>query len=94
METDDVLTFVDERYEPRREEIITVKILDVPVSDKHPAGIKYAFHYGRTDDDTTYLRYDDAHGIHERHDGENIEELDEFPGFGALLRRFRDEVSR
>lgn len=74
--------------------MIKVKILDVPVSDKYPEGFKYAFHYGRTDDDTTYIRYDNAHGIHERHDGENTEELDEFPGIGALLRQFRDEVSR
>lgn len=94
MGADDVTTIVDERYEPRQGEIIKVKILDVPASDKHPEGIKYVFHYGRTDDETTYLRYDNAHGIHERHDGENTEELDEFPGLGPLLRQFRNKVSR
>ena len=71
-----------------------MKVLDVPVSDKHPEGIKYAFHYGRTDDDTTYLRYDNAHGVHERYEGGKTEELDEFPGLRALLRQFRSEVSR
>ena len=94
MGVDDVTTIVDERYEARHGEVIKVKILDVPVSDKYPEGLKYAFHYGRTDDDTTYLRYDNAHGIHERHEGENTEELDGFPGIRALLRQFRDEVSR
>ena len=55
MGADDVTTIVDERYEPRHGEIIPVKVLDVPASEKYPEGIKYAFHYGRTDDDTTYL---------------------------------------
>ena len=94
MGADDVTTIVDERYEPRHGEIITVKVLHVPASEKYPEGIKYAFHYGRTDDDTTYLRYDNAHGVHERHEGGNTEELDEFPGLASLLGRFRSEVSR
>lgn len=42
---------------------------------------------------TTYLRYDNAHGKHEKHVGERTEELESFPGVGALLRRFRAEVA-
>lgn len=92
MGPNDVTTIVDERYQPALGEIIRVKVLAVPVSEKHPEGTKYAFHHGSTDGDTTYLRYDNSHGIHGRHEGENSEELDEFPGIKPLLRRFRDEV--
>lgn len=83
---------VDERYRPAPGEVIHVKIIAVPKSERYPDGLKYAFHYGRTDG-TTYLRYDNAHGIHERHVGERTEELGSFPGVGTLLRRFRAEVT-
>lgn len=85
-------TLVDERYHPTPGEIIRIKIVAVPKSTRFPDGIKYAFHYGRTDETTTYLRYDNAHGVHERHVGDQTEELECFPGVGMLLRRFQSEV--
>jgi predicted transcriptional regulator len=39
----------------------------------------------------TFLRYDNAHGTHERHMGDAVEPID-FPGAAALYRRFRREV--
>lgn len=85
-------TLVDERYHPAPGEVIRIKIVAVPKSTRFPEGVKYAFHYGRTDGKTTYLRYDNAHGIHEKHVGERTEELGSFPGIGVLLRRFRAVV--
>lgn len=40
----------------------------VPRSETFPEGIKYAFQYV-TADGTPMLRYDNAHGEHERHEG-------------------------
>lgn len=85
-------TLIDERYHPAPGEVIRIKVIAVPVTDRFPEGVKYAFHYGRTDGETTYLRYDNAHGNHEKHVGERTEELESFPGIRALLRRFRAEV--
>lgn len=87
------ITLVDERYRPAPGEVIHVKVIAVPKSERYPDSIKYAFHYGRTDGATTYPRYDNAHGILEKHVGERTEELESFPGVGALLRRFRAEVT-
>lgn len=86
-------TLGDERYHPAPREVIHIRIVAVLKSDQYPDGIKDAFHYGRTDGETTHLRYDNAHGIHEKHVGERTEALDSFPGVGALLRRFRAEVA-
>lgn len=87
-----VTTLVDERYEPAPGEVIHIKIVSVPRSDRFPEGITYAFHHGTTAGETTYLRYDNAHGVHERHVGDRTERVEPFPGLGALLRRFRSEV--
>lgn len=86
-------TLVDERYQPAPGEVIHIKIVAVPRSPRFPEGVKYTFHYGRTDGKTTCLRYDNAHGNHEKHVGERTEELQSFPGVGELLRRFRAEVT-
>lgn len=91
-EPGDVTTIVDERYQPAPGEVVQVTVLSVPASDRYPDGIKYAFHYGPTDGTTTYLRYDNAHGVHEMHVHDDTTELDPFPGVGPLLRRFREEV--
>ena len=40
----------------------------VPQSDTFPEGVKYAFQYVAADG-TPILRYDNAHGEHERHEG-------------------------
>lgn len=65
-------------------------VLSVPKSSKFPEGVKYALHYG-TRDGETIIRYDNAHGVHEKHEGENVEEI-EYPGIGELNRRFLKEI--
>lgn len=83
---------VDERFRPTPGENVRIKILSVPASEKHPEGVTYAIHYGPTDGGPPYLRYDNSHGIHERHEEERTERVDDFPGVGPLLRRFRTEA--
>lgn len=68
-----------------------VTVIAVPESDKFPEGIKYRMHYGTLDGDTI-LRYDNSHGIHERHDGDETAEI-EYPGAEALYRRFIRELA-
>lgn len=46
--------------------IYTVIAWRIPESEAHPEGIKYRFHYGTVDGETI-LRYDNSHGVHERH---------------------------
>lgn len=75
---------VDDRY------VIRVRILAVPRSEDYPEGVKYSMHYGTLDGDTI-LRYDNAHGRHERHRGTEREDI-EFPGFETLYRRFSREI--
>ena len=40
---------------------------------------------------TPILRYDNHHGVHERHEGENVDKI-EFPGAEQLLRRSIEEL--
>lgn len=70
--------------------VIRIRILRVPESDKFPEGVKYTFHYGEKGSDDPIARYDNHHGVHERHEGNTVEEI-EYPGTEALLRRFIDE---
>ena len=72
-------------------EVIRIRILRVPKSDKFPEGVKYAFHYGEKGADDPLVRYDNHHGTHERHEGDTVEEI-EYPGTEALLRRFIEEL--
>lgn len=88
---DDVSTLLDRRYDVGAD-VVRIRVLRVPRSESFPDGVKYAFHYGEKQSGDTYLRYDNHHGIHERHDGEDVEEID-FPGYEALLDRFRDEIA-
>jgi hypothetical protein len=90
MDEEDVEVIRDRRRD-FGEEIVRIRVLRVPASKQFPEGIKYAFHYGRKDSDTPLLRYDNHHGIHERHVESNTEEID-FPGTEALLRRFVHEL--
>lgn len=71
--------------------LVRIRVLRVPESEKFPDGVKYAFHYGEKGADDPILRYDNHHGVHERHEGETVEEI-EFPGAEQLLRRFIDEL--
>jgi len=78
---------------PESGRIVAVTVWGVPESDAYPEGVKYAMHYG-TKDGETILRYDNAHpeaNGHERHTPDGVTEID-FPGWGALLTRFRTEV--
>lgn len=87
-ESDVEVLFDEIQYEGDR--IVRRKAMSVPESSKHPEGIKYRFHYG-TIDGETLLRYDNSHGVHERHEGESTEEID-YPGIAELHRRFSNEV--
>ena len=73
------------------DEIVRIRVLRVPRSDKFPDGIKYAFHYGHKDGDAPILRYDNHHGDHERHSDSETATID-FPGVEALLHRFINEL--
>ena len=53
---------------------------------------EYAFHFGRKGEENPILGYDNHHGVHERHEGEEVSEV-EFPGSERLLRRFIRELS-
>ena len=86
---DSVTVPIDERRDVE-DSVIRIRVLDVPESDKFPEGIKYTFHYGEKGGDTI-LRYDNHHGVHERHDSTGTDTID-FPGFEPLLRRFQREI--
>lgn len=73
--------------------ILRVRVLSVPVSEKFPDGIKYRLHYG-TEGGETLIRYDNSHGVHERHTDEGLDDGYEFPGYGAIQQRFWDEVAQ
>lgn len=88
---DEVEVVRDYRREDSEGNIIRVKILQVPESEKFPEGVKYRLHYG-TKADETLLRYDNSHGVHERHRGDEVE-LIEFPGIAPLYERFREEIT-
>lgn len=59
-------------------------------SDEYPDGWKYRLHYG-TVDGRTVVRYDNSHGVHERHTGDKVEEI-EFASMTEILERFRRET--
>lgn len=87
----DEVTVVFDRRRDFGDEIVTLRVLRVPPSEKFPEGVKYAYHYGEKGKDEPHLRYDNHHGSHERHEGERVAEID-FPGYEALLRRFVREI--
>ena len=89
--TDDVRVVEDTERRFVDGHVLRVRILSVPESSKFPDGVKYRLHYG-TDDGETLLRYDNSHGVHERHTPEGLDEGYEFPGYEDLRDRFWDEV--
>lgn len=89
---EDVRVVLDEYRETADGRILRVRALVVPESEKFPEGVKYRFHYG-TKSGETILRYDNSHGVHERHTRDDLEEVS-FPGLATLYRRFRDEIER
>jgi len=93
MAPDDVRVLEDTERRFEDGTVLRVRVLDVPVSEKFPDGVKYRLHYG-TDDGETLLRYDNSHGVHERHTPDGLDEDYEFPGYGAVQKRFWDEVEQ
>jgi hypothetical protein len=93
---DDGVEVVRDRRRDFGDTLVRIRVLRVPESETYPEGIKYAYHYGDKSADTPILRYDNHHGVHERHEGDDVDEI-EFPGYEQLLRRFvrelPDEVS-
>lgn len=73
--------------------VLRVRVLAVPVSEKFPEGVKYRLHYG-TEDGITLIRYDNSHGVHERHTADGRDENYEFPGYDAVQERFWAEVDQ
>jgi hypothetical protein len=90
-EDDDDVAVIRDRRRDVGDSVVRIRILSVPESDTYPEGIKYAFHYGKKGAPTPVLRYDNHHGVHERHEGDTVETID-FPGYRRLLRRFIREL--
>ena len=90
-EDTEVDSYVD-RHRVVDDHVINVVILRVPESEKYPEGWKYRMHFG-TRDGETIVRYDNSHGVHERHSiGDADPEHIEFPGPDELLARFERDV--
>jgi hypothetical protein len=85
----DVESLVDETRE-FNETIARAVVLRVPESDEYPDGYKIRLHYG-TEDDETLLRYDNSHGVFERHTGDGEPEPVDIKYFEAY-ERFREYV--
>jgi len=65
-------------------------ILEVPKSEKYPDGYKIRLHYG-TEEGKTLLRYDNSHGVFEKHTAEDgIEPVD--IGYFEAYDSFREHV--
>ena len=93
MAPDDVRVLEDTERRFADGTVLRVRVLAVPESEKFPDGVKYRLHYG-TDEGDTLVRYDNSHGVHERHTPEGIDEDYEFPGYEAVQKRFWDDVAR
>jgi len=75
MAPDDVEVVLDRERETEDGHVVRVKAMRVPESEKFPEGVKYRFHYGTLAGDTI-LRYDNSHGVHERHTEDALEEIE------------------
>jgi hypothetical protein len=73
--------------------VLRVRVLSVPESEKFPDGVKYRLHFG-TEDETTLIRYDNSHGVHERHTEDGLDEDHEFLGYDVIQERFWAEVKQ
>lgn len=86
-----IRTLEDTDFRPGDGTVVRVKILAVPESEKFEDGVKYRLHYG-TEDGATIVRYDNSHGVHERHTADGLDGSYEFPGYHAMQDRFWREV--
>lgn len=89
--TDDVVELVNEDIEPEANTVARMRVLAVPESEKFPEGMKYRLHYGTVGGDTI-VRYDNSHGVHERHTADGLDDEYTFPGYVEVRTRFRWEV--
>lgn len=92
VEDDEAETIVNQRVDfPETGRLVEVSVTLVPSSSR-PEGVKYRMQYTDENGDTI-LRYDNAHPEkgHDRHTADGVETID-FPGWEALLDRFRQEV--
>lgn len=69
-------------------QVARVRVLAVPVSERFPEGVKYAFHYGDADGEHPIIRFDNHHATHELHIGADTYDID-FPGLAALYEAWR-----
>lgn len=90
MSEDRSTVLIDEREVIDGAYVKRIKVIAVPNSQQFPEGIKYRMHYGTLDGETI-LRYDNSHGVHERHEAGETTEID-FPGYEALYRLFTREI--
>jgi hypothetical protein len=81
-----------ERHEFHDGSFVEYSFTEVPRSDSFPEGVKYGFQFVDPEG-TPILRYDNAHGIHERHYGDGSGEQIEYEGtVEGQLRKFFEEV--
>lgn len=81
---------VIENVEIREADVVERRRIIRTDDTQYPSGYRYTLHYGYTDGRGTILRYDNENqipGRHERHDGDDVEEI-EFPGMMELRERF------
>lgn len=83
------------RYEFDDGSFVEVGVARVPPSEEHPSGVRYRFQYV-DQDGIPRLRFDNAHGEHERHAGPDAPGTQiEYPGdIRKHLRGFFAEVDR
>nr|WP_241154833.1 DUF6516 family protein [Halorubrum sp. CSM-61] len=68
--------------------VARVRVLSVPTSDRFEEGIKYAYYYGEAGAESPIIRFDNHHGTHELHLGEEPVEID-YPGLAEIFRAWR-----
>ena len=85
----DVERLVDETRE-FDETIARAVVLKVPESDEYPDGYKVRLHYGSKEDETL-LRYDNSHGVFEKHERDRDSEPVDV-GYFEAYDRFREHV--
>jgi hypothetical protein len=85
----DDVTVLEDQFEAYNDGTVArIRVLAVPVSDRFPEGIKYAFHYGEADSEYPVIRFDNHHGVHELHLGAATFDI-EYPGLPPLKRAWR-----
>jgi len=71
---------------------VEYRFSSVPRTDEHPEGVRYAFQYVVLGEEV--LRYDNSHGVHERHHA-GLDEPEVIEWSGSVeehLRMFLNEV--